>query len=90
MPHSSGPAWYARELAQLQEEITRLYRLLEVLAPLSEPHEESPGHPAEPARGESDGYRTGDRENRESWAGTPAVSPSALFTRREISMRCGS
>ena len=38
----SGPAWYARELAQLQEEITRLHQLLEVTAPLSEPHEETP------------------------------------------------
>ena len=37
----SGPVWYARELAQLQDEIARLHRLLEGIAPLSEPHEET-------------------------------------------------
>jgi hypothetical protein len=45
MPHLSGPDWYARELAELQEEIARLYRLLEVITPIGEPHEEPPAHP---------------------------------------------
>jgi hypothetical protein len=49
MQHSSGPAWYAQELAQLQDEIAWLHRLLEGIAPPGEPHGETPGHQAEPA-----------------------------------------
>jgi hypothetical protein len=43
MPHSSGPDWYARELAQLQDEMAQLHRLLEVITPIGEPHEETTG-----------------------------------------------
>jgi hypothetical protein len=43
MQHISGPDWYARELAQLQDEIVRLHRLLGVITPLGEPDEDTPG-----------------------------------------------
>jgi hypothetical protein len=57
MQHLSGPAWYARELAQLQEEIARLHRLLEVITPIGEPHEETPGtHAGAPQPCSSDAH----------------------------------
>ena len=42
MRHASGPDWYAQELAALQDEMVRLYRLLEVITPIGEPHENTP------------------------------------------------
>lgn len=48
MPHISGPDWYARELAELQDEIARLYRLLGVITPIYEHHEDTQGHSVVP------------------------------------------
>ena len=42
MQHISGPDWYAQELAQLEDEMARLYRLLEGITPIGEPHEDTP------------------------------------------------
>ena len=55
MQHLSGPDWYARELAQLHDEIARLHRLLAVITPPGEPHKQIPGpHDNAPHRRSSD------------------------------------